>query len=134
MSRTGTGARDFMLEEPRDGVLWVRLTRPHRRNALTTSAIRALTDIFRGVAGRADTIGAVVLTGSEGSFCAGADLSGDGVVDFSEVGPGADLVREIRGLPQAVVAAVDGPAVGMGFSLALACDLVLVSDRAYFSS
>jgi enoyl-CoA hydratase/carnithine racemase len=79
----------------------------------------------------------MVLTGSGGSFCSGADLK-EALADLDRglslgerLAPFQAAIRSIAGAPQPVLAAVDGAAVGFGADLALACDLRLLSERAY---
>jgi 2-(1,2-epoxy-1,2-dihydrophenyl)acetyl-CoA isomerase len=83
------------------------------------------------------SVRAVVLRGADGAFCSGADLAEgllDGTHDLDLVlmqyyGP---VITALRTLPQPVVAAVAGPAVGAGVALALACDLVVAAESATF--
>jgi len=125
-----------------DGVLTVTLDRPERRNALSLGMWRALRDTLR-VAGDDPSLRVLVLTGAGGAFCSGADLgpnesSGDGSGD----GMGHPLARMrlveetvlgLHRLPVPTVARVDGVAVGAGWNLALACDLVVATPRSRFS-
>lgn len=113
----------------RSGITTIAITRPEVRNALTVDAMRELRTAFSTAIDAGDTR-AVVLHGSEGSFCAGADLSlvrsaldGDAP---SVLGPMVtelhDAIRVIRSAPFPVVAAIEGFAVGAGMGLALAAD------------
>lgn len=130
---------DVLLQ--RDGhVAWIRLNRPQHLNAVTAVTGRALVAAVRE-ASADPSVRAIVLTGEGRGFCAGADLSApperalpSGRPDLEWVlreiyGP---LILALRAAPKPVVAAVNGPAVGVGFSIALACDLVLASERASF--
>jgi 2-(1,2-epoxy-1,2-dihydrophenyl)acetyl-CoA isomerase len=126
-----------LLSERHGAVALLRLNRPEALNALDTELVRALGDgLERTIA---DTsVRAIVLTGEGGAFCSGADLK----EALRDLDAGAALgerlasfqrsVRLIAGAPQPVIAAVDGAAVGFGADLALACDLRLLSERAYF--
>jgi enoyl-CoA hydratase/carnithine racemase len=117
------------------GVRTITLTRPEVKNALTLESIGELFDAFKQAAADGETR-AVVLTGSGGSFCAGADLralaAGGGDPD-----PAIKLLHEmllaVFDAPMPVVAMIDGPAVGFGANLAFACDLRVCSSRAYFA-
>jgi enoyl-CoA hydratase/carnithine racemase len=112
-----------------DGIAVVTMQRPHRLNALDGELLAGLVDALS----RARTEGAraLVLTGAQGSFCAGADLRV--VIDGLAEGPDAPLTRLLRDAERAVlgltrlpfptIAAVEGAAVGAGMGLALACDL-----------
>ena len=129
----------------RDGIALVELDDPAKYNALTSGMVRELTDAF--VALRTNrSVRVVVLTGRGKGFCAGANMSGGdevpelardrGPVGFIQVLQEqlADLVLAIHELPQPVIAAVHGAAVGGGLALALACDLRVASDDAYFAA
>jgi len=117
------------VERPIEGVALVTLTRPERLNALDDELLlRALPDTFAGLA-TDSSVRAVVVTGQGRGFCAGADLDCSG---FSQPTPleAAEFTARthrtpvnVRRLPQPTIAAVNGPAVGAGFGLALACDL-----------
>jgi enoyl-CoA hydratase/carnithine racemase len=113
---------------------WVELCAPQIRNALDPTAVAALLDIFTR-----DEPGAVLLTARGPAFCAGGDLSvlsGAAVAgDLTDVllAPAAafaDLVEAIVACRRPVVVLLDGPAVGGGASLALACDVRLATPRA----
>ena len=106
----------------------VTIRRPERRNALDTAACRALSAALAEAAGRPAR--ALVLTGSEGSFCAGADL---GTVRDAEFGPALrSVLQGLVDLPVVCLAAVEGPALGAGVQLAVSCDLRVVGERAVF--
>lgn len=119
------------------GVLTIELHRPERLNALTTEVVGDLLAALDHA--RGDEVRAVVLTGAGRAFSSGADLRSlgaagdDGRVDLERSlrehfnGP----VRALRDLPKPVVAAVNGPAVGIAVSYALACDHVLAARSAY---
>lgn len=124
-----------------DGVLTITLNRPETLNALNEQMSSELAAALR-TAQREEAIRCVVLTGAGRAFCSGQDLgevqqrqaAGDGGLDFGarlrqRYNP---LVGRIRALEKPVVAAVNGPAVGAGASLALASDLRLCARSAYF--
>lgn len=118
--------------EHRDLVATVTLDWPETRNALTLDRIAEVAEAIAGPALDGGTR-CLVLTGT-GAFCAGADLNA--VAARYQV-PAQEREREIRAVAQSVVrnlvafpvptiAAVDGPAVGLGLDIALACDCILV--------
>src|SRR5690606_17262683 len=87
------------------------------------------------------TVRCLLLTGAEGNFSAGADLSGEesnGLTGrgrlpiLNEMRVVGGIFNRLKHLPKPTLAAVDGVAVGVGLGLALACDLVLATDRARF--
>ena len=116
----------------------VRLNRPDKFNAISRGLADGMDEAFAEFAAD-DGIRAVVLTGNGPAFCAGGDLGwiweqaeGNPRPVFYELaGRFHEAILKLRNMPKAVVAAINGPAVGGGFSLALACDLRLISKGAY---
>jgi 2-(1,2-epoxy-1,2-dihydrophenyl)acetyl-CoA isomerase len=115
----------------------VAINRPEARNALTRSVIAGITDAFH-TAARSNDVRCVVLTGTGGSFCAGADLRKNLMEDpdlMDKIEGYLDeyhtLVRSIVHCPKPTIAMIDGAAVGFGADLTLACDLRVVSETAY---
>jgi enoyl-CoA hydratase/carnithine racemase len=105
-----------------------------KRNALAPESRHDLLAEVRRLMHESPEVRAIVLTGASGHFCAGADVSKfatssivRGRFNVNETG---ETVRELLGGPKPVVAAVEGTAFGMGLSLALACDLVVVARDA----
>jgi enoyl-CoA hydratase/carnithine racemase len=125
-----------LIEEHDDKVRILRLNRPAVMNALDTELVHALGSALAR-ARDDDAVRAVLVTGEGGSFCSGADLKealatlGQGRPLEERVGPFQENIRIIASMPKPVVAAVDGAAVGFGADLALACDLRVLSGRAY---
>lgn len=121
------------------GIVTVTLNRPERKNALTAQMVEELRRTFDEVARSAgDRV--LVLTGAGGDFCSGADLSdsegpslGDPPAALRSVRRVGDAVLALHRLAKPTIAKVDGVAVGAGLGLAIACDLVVVSDRARLS-
>lgn len=119
----------------RDGaILTITLNRPQRLNALD-KACRA--ELLAALGDAADTaVRAVVLAGAGRAFCVGQDLSATeelAAADVTVLDTYNPLVRMIRELDKPVVAAVNGPAVGAGMGLALACDLRVMAEDAYLA-
>lgn len=124
----------------------IRLDRPEARNAYNTRMMNELVAAFdRSDAD--DDVGAVILTGDGDVFCAGADLSG-GAAAFAQLrddperaalrhgdlwrdGGGVASLRIFESL-KPVVAAINGPAIGVGATMILACDVRIASDTARF--
>ncbi|GGH53210.1 enoyl-CoA hydratase [Comamonas phosphati] len=109
------------------------------RNALSPEFYAAVTAALREAA--ADpTVGAIVLTGEGGHFCAGGDLrqlAKRRELPMQERRAKLeglhDLIRSVRDCPKPVIAAVEGAAAGAGLSLALACDMLVAAKNAVFS-
>ncbi|GAB2888483.1 enoyl-CoA hydratase [Nocardioides pacificus] len=111
-----------------DGVLHLQLNRPDKLNAVTTELLEEITATLQRVSAQGG-VRAVTLSGAGRGFCSGADLS-DTDEEVSVDAANA-AVRALRGAPVPVVAMVHGPAAGVGCSLALACDLVLMGSSSY---
>jgi 2-(1,2-epoxy-1,2-dihydrophenyl)acetyl-CoA isomerase len=124
------------------GAVKIELNRPDRLNAWSKELSSDLLTVLREVAAD-DEVRAVMLTGAGRAFCSGADLK-DGVDAARDTNGHIDtkstlvtwyhpIVTAIREMPKPVVTAVNGPAAGAGLSLALAGDLVVAKESAYFS-
>jgi enoyl-CoA hydratase/carnithine racemase len=131
------------LETPSEGVALLRLDRPDRLNAINEEMLNELQATFAAIA-TDRSVRVVVLTGAGRGFCAGVDMR-----DFGPSMPDVDapsleklryqetmaaLPQALRSLPQPVVAAVNGPAVGGGMALCLASDLRICSASATFGN
>lgn len=118
-----------------DGVQMLRLARPAKKNALTAAMYAALADALEAGDASAD-VTAHVFVGSGGVFCAGNDIP-DFIASSKAGGNlGRDTERFVRLLPRVtkpMIAAVDGPAVGVGATLLLHCDLVYATPAARLS-
>ncbi|MBS3805767.1 MAG: enoyl-CoA hydratase/isomerase family protein, partial [Oleiphilaceae bacterium] len=124
---------DLILTEKQNQIQVIRIHRPSHRNALTHAMYDALADGL-AAAESDDDIRCTLFTGNEDCFTAGNDLTdfSDGMAeDFRDTAVG----RFLLGLAKAtkpVVAAVNGPAVGIGTTMLLHCDLVFAGDNARF--
>lgn len=130
----------FTVEVREDAVGVVLFNRPEKFNALTALTLGVLTRAFRAL-GERDDCGAVVISGAGPAFCAGMDLSGaDSVAEgsdpvqlvYSAMRDAVGCVLAMREIPQPVIAAVKGPAVGGGFAIATAADIRICSPDAAF--
>ena len=115
--------------------LGITLERPEKLNALTTEMLQGIREALQRA--KEDTsVRAVILTGGERVFCAGADISiesGATPLEFRVfVQQIQDITRDIQALDQLVIAAVSGYAMGGGAEIALACDLRVFSESAIF--
>jgi enoyl-CoA hydratase len=133
---------DILVEERGDGddagLIYVRLNRPAKRNALTCAMLERLAEIFRAFSERTDLPRAVVLTGTgTAAFCAGTDISElDGLNEegaLETARRGQETCEAIELCPVPVIATVNGLAAGGGCELALACHLRLAATHATFS-
>lgn len=135
----------FNFDEPIPGVGRVTLNRPARLNAINIRMLDEFVLLFRWLSADCP-LRVLVITGMGRGFCAGADLNDAEVYRDSEAFTDpdhflrlvqeryAELILGIRNIPQPVIAAVNGPAAGGGFCLALACDIRFASLDAYFVS
>jgi enoyl-CoA hydratase/carnithine racemase len=141
-----------VLLEVVDGIAEIRLNRPDKRNAINGDVLAELRRIVTGLPSDS-SVRAVVLRGEGAAFCAGLDFSmiqsfahqsAGGDRPFAELGkPGAQgldpdvgqsLVMSLRRLPTPVIAAIQGPAIGAGFQLALGADIRIVGPDASLSA
>lgn len=126
-----------IITEERDGVLLVTLNRPDRLNAWTPTMSGELTEAIEA-ADADDSIGAVVVTGAGRGFCAGADIEVtfraqlDGDESAARPVTRRNWVELIRST-KPIVAAVNGPAVGVGLTMILPFDRIVASTTARFS-
>lgn len=130
------------IDRPRPGVARITLNRPERMNAMAFDVMVPLRDAIREVSFDNQTR-VVVLTGAGDAFCAGADLTDSGIPPHIEGLTVPTIARRamrvldevahgIREMHQPVIAAVNGPAIGGGFCLSVACDIRIATPRAYF--
>ena len=117
-----------------DGVATIELSRPDKLNAFNRTMIAEMTAAVKE-AGKDNDVRCLVFTGAGRGFCSGQDLADvDDNMDHGQVlreqyGP---LMKSIMSLEKPVVAAVNGVAAGAGFSLALACDFRLASEKSSY--
>lgn len=119
-------------------VCTVLLNRPAELNAVNQPLHWALANVWRQIAADPEAR-VVVLTGAGRAFCAGGDL--DWITSFLEdpvageesLREGAEIIDELLRFPLPVIAAINGAAIGLGCSLAVLCDIVLMSDTAYLA-
>lgn len=133
-------AATLHVTRPSAGVVLVTLDRPERLNALTVAMFDELGAVVAAVESDPE-VRVVILTGAGRGFCAGYDL--DDAEGLPELGATAMMARQeaaasvfarLRALKVPVIAAVNGPAAGGGFSLALAADIRLGSPSALFAA
>ncbi|MDO3395715.1 crotonase/enoyl-CoA hydratase family protein [Nocardioides sp. SOB44] len=150
MSQTSHDTLDITTDDL--GVATVTLHRPDQLNAFDLTMARELESVFRTEL-RSDDVRAVVVTGAGRAFCAGMDLSAEGNVfgldeslrptpeefraaydeapyDAGVRDTGGKVTLAVHALPKPVIAAINGPAVGIGATMTLAMDLRLASTKA----
>lgn len=126
-----------LLVERREGVVWLTLNRPQRRNALSLELLQRLEEELNGL--RADRASrAVVISANGPVFSSGHDLSemhGRSADDYEELfGTCTRVMLGLRALPQPTIAKVQGLATAAGCQLAAACDLVVAAEEARFAT
>jgi len=123
--------------EKKDGIATVTLDVAKTKNAITHEMRRILWEAFEEIALDAE-IRAVILTGANGDFCSGmdvGDLGRGGIVgSMDRMHTLNRIARSIYALKKPTIAVVQGVAVGVGWSYALACDMVLAADNAKFAA
>ena len=129
---------DWLITEDIDGIRWLTLDRPERKNAVPIDGWPDLTSAFRDFEASSSRI--LVVTGSGSDFCAGADLDPSRIDTIQTVTDRhrrmkivGEAAMTLHRLSKPTIAAVDGVAVGAGMNLALGCDVVVATSRARFS-
>jgi len=143
MNAEGAGD-DLILTSVEGGIAVVTLNRPDSRNAIDDVLREVLRGKLAELADRAD-VSVVVLTGAGNAFSAGGDVKA--MRERAAAAPGtvafrgwrrqrrtAAFVRSVHALEKITIAALNGPAVGLGMDLALACDFIVAADDAWLSS
>jgi 2-(1,2-epoxy-1,2-dihydrophenyl)acetyl-CoA isomerase len=125
----------------RDGALWLTLERPDARNAMTDPMLEGLSRELAFAEASGD-VRCVVLQGAGRAFCAGGDVKGMGAGPVSDLPIDRrilwqrriqrDTAGRLATMPKPTIAVINGPAAGAGLSLALACDVRLMADSAFF--
>lgn len=130
------------VETPREGITQITLNRPDRMNAMAFDVMVPFKEVLERVSFDNSTR-VVVVTGAGEGFCSGADLEDPGWLEIFDglTVPGIarramkildDVIKQIHDMHQPVIGAINGPAIGGGFCLAMATDIRIVSERAYF--
>lgn len=125
--------QDILVSEPESGVITITLNRPAARNALCNNLLRELADTLDASINDA-RIKAIVITGGEKVFAAGADIKEmaelDAVGVLNDIRP--TYWRRIAQYPKPIIAAVNGFALGGGCELMMHCDIVIAGNNAQF--
>ena len=133
-------AQDGLTVSNEAGVMIITLDRPEKLNAYTDAMGRALARAVRS-ASEDDTIRAIIITGAGRAFCAGADVSA-GAESFDMAGEGAgnfgeerrskhdSFIHALFESKKPIIAAINGPAVGVGITLTLPCDVRIAAEGA----
>ena len=122
-----------VLLDIEEGIAWITLNRPERRNAMNQALLAHLYDALETVSGN-DELRVAILTGNGKSFCSGLDL---GIITtenlFDPRGDGSDLMDILGAFKKPLIGAINGHAITGGFELALNCDFLIASEKASFA-
>lgn len=125
--------KDILVSKVDSGVITITLNRPEVRNALCSNLLKEITNVLQQVSDD-ESINAVVITGGEYVFAAGADIKEMAALDIVGVmnDPRPAYWRFIAQFPKPIVAAVNGFALGGGCELMMHCDIVICGNNALF--
>src|SRR5437016_4281937 len=128
--------KSFLYEQC-DGIGTITLNRPERLNAITFEVYHELTDFFAKLRDEKDAR-VVIITGAGRAFCSGGDVrdiigelqgrDSEGLLQFTRLT--CDLIRNMRALPQPIIASLNGTTAGAGACIALASDIRIAADEA----
>ena len=127
-------SHQFVLTERRGRVGVITLNRPKQMNALNATLMQELAEALYGLDGD-DGVGAILLTGNDKAFAAGADIMAMKDWNFDDVYKDNYITRDwehIRNIRKPIIAAVAGYALGGGNELAMACDIIIAAENAKF--
>ena len=130
------------VSKPRTGVTQITLNRPERMNAMAFDVMLPLREAIEEISADNETR-VVILTGAGEGFCSGADLEDSGYLPIFDglTMPGIarramkvleDVIKSIQDMPQPVIGAINGAAIGGGFCLSMVTDVRIASENAYF--
>jgi enoyl-CoA hydratase/carnithine racemase len=128
----------LVLRQDSDGIAVITLNRPRQRNALRYESWTELSRILDLAVG--EGVRGVVIAGADGFFSAGGDLKSGPAHGAGPLGPAGRVehaqrvMEQLKAVPVPTIAAVEGAAVGLGWSLALSCDLVVAASDSFFSA
>lgn len=125
----------LLIEKDAEGIAVVTLNRPEKRNAVSNQMHDELEAVFADLA-KDDEIRCIVITGAGSAFCAGGDVEGMKSGEFRPSGPRTPffqvrrLVMNLLEVDQPIVAAVNGDGAGLGATIPLFCDVVVMAESA----
>ena len=125
-----------IIVKKEEGVATITLNRPDSLNAMNDEMLKELLEAIEDVGGD-EAVRVIVLTGAGRAFCPGADLKssafeGERPAGMKRIIDWGNIPIKLRGMPKPVITAVNGAAVGGGFGIALAGDIIIASDKARF--
>ena len=122
----------LVLRSDADGIATLTLNRPDKRNALNLALWAELDAHVTAIGAARDAVGVVVLRAAGSVFCAGNDL-GERGVRLPAPHYQANIITRLAGLPQPVIAAVNGGCFTGGLELVLAADIIIAAESAFFA-
>lgn len=126
-----------VLTEVKNGVALITLNKPKSLNALSAAMVKGLKNSLHSIK-HDPAVRAVILTGNGRAFCAGGDIKGFSEIQSAAMGrkymqEHSDFLKDLAQMEKPVIAAVNGYAVGAGFSIVIACDFVIAASGSQFA-